>query len=215
MFKKIIIGISLLLFSTSVLATSDYYLIKSVSAPCKTSQTKKATIGKYPVVSIGAGYRFADHFAVELTVDHPFIVKYSLSEDSFEFTSKKNNLIKISRGKGFNTKITNLGLSLVSNYPINDKFSIFANGGIGSTFFKTKVTPFITQNKFTLKHSSTYTKNYNSFSYKIGGGASFNLANHLTANISYNYVDLGKNKIPSLPKRYDFHLASIGIKVDL
>lgn len=141
----------------------------------------------FPLVEAGLGLRLTDSIRTELVFDHYFLF-YSEENSSNAF----DDSFKIS----YKTKISALMFNGYKNIITAGRFTPFIGGGIGISFLDDKATGSgknIAEELFEILDPVSSQKVHR-FAYKLTAGVDIALTDNATLDLSYNYLNLGRNK---------------------
>jgi opacity protein-like surface antigen len=147
---------------------------------------------RFPLIQVGTGYDLTESIRTELSLDHYFLflsdeTSTNVSGDAFKLNYKtKISAAMINAYKD----ITNFGI-----------FTPFIGGGIGVSLLQDKATGIGTNTESGISEviTSMYSQQVYRFVYKLSAGVDINLTDNSTFDLSYNYLNLGRNK-PRMPE---------------
>lgn len=142
---------------------------------------------RFPLIQVGTGYDLTESIRTELSLDHYFLflsdeVSTNTSGDAFKLNYKTK--ISAAMLNGYKD-ITNLGI-----------FTPFIGGGIGVSFLQDKATGIGTNTESGISEIiiPMYSQKVYRFAYKLTAGVDIDLTDNSTIELSYNYLNLGRNK---------------------
>lgn len=142
---------------------------------------------RFPLIQVGTGYDLTESIRTELSLDHYFLflsdeVSTNASGDAFKLNYKTK--ISAAMLNGYKD-ITNLGI-----------FTPFIGGGIGVSFLQDKATGIGTNTESGISEIiiPMYSQKVYRFVYKLTAGVDIDLTDNSTIELSYNYLNLGRNK---------------------
>jgi opacity protein-like surface antigen len=142
---------------------------------------------RFPLIQVGTGYDLTESIRTELSLDHYFLflsdeVSTNASGDAFKLNYKTK--ISAAMLNGYKD-ITNLGI-----------FTPFIGGGIGVSFLQDKATGIGTNTESGISEIiiPMYSQKVYRFAYKLTAGVDIDLTDNSTIELSYNYLNLGRNK---------------------
>jgi opacity protein-like surface antigen len=142
---------------------------------------------RFPLIQVGTGYDLTESIRTELSLDHYFLflsdeVSTNASGDAFKLNYKTK--ISAAMLNGYKD-ITNLGI-----------FTPFIGGGIGVSFLQDKATGIGTNTESEISEIiiPMYSQKVYRFAYKLTAGVDIDLTDNSTIELSYNYLNLGRNK---------------------
>lgn len=218
--KKIITAV-LLILTMNVQAEEGPYF--KFSAGVNQSRANKVTQGEYvgklklrkffPVVGIGGGYDFGNGLRIESIFDYYFQFTH---QENGEFRDIKFNL-------NLDTQISDLVVNLYQTFPIYKNANVFVGFGCGVSSIKDEGTGIAKD-----KHGEvtvlvpSYGSHVYRFTHRFIGGMEWELHKDMKCELSYNYLNLGKNKpqlvngIPSItPRQFIVHNVTLGLRYKL
>lgn len=142
---------------------------------------------RFPLIQVGTGYDLTESIRTELSLDHYFLflsdeVSTNASGDAFKLNYKTK--ISAAMLNGYKD-ITNFGI-----------FTPFIGGGIGVSFLQDKATGIGTNTESGISEIiiPMYSQKVYRFAYKLTAGVDIDLTDNSTIELSYNYLNLGRNK---------------------
>ena len=142
---------------------------------------------RFPLIQVGTGYDLTESIRTELSLDHYFLflsdeVSTNTSGDAFKLTYKTKISAALLNGY---KDITNFGI-----------FTPFIGGGIGVSFLQDKATGIGTNTESGISEIiiPMYSQKVYRFAYKLTAGVDIDLTDNSTIELSYNYLNLGRNK---------------------
>jgi opacity protein-like surface antigen len=142
---------------------------------------------RFPLIQVGTGYDLTESICTELSLDHYFLflsdeVSTNASGDAFKLNYKTK--ISAAMLNGYKD-ITNFGI-----------FTPFIGGGIGVSFLQDKATGIGTNTESGISEIiiPMYSQKVYRFAYKLTAGVDIDLTDNSTIELSYNYLNLGRNK---------------------
>ena len=142
---------------------------------------------KFPLVEAGIGYQLTDSIRTELVFDHYFLF-FSEENSSNAF----DDTFKVS----YKTKISALMFNGYKNIITAGIFTPFIGGGVGISFLQDKATGSgknSTNEVFEILDPVS-SQQVHRFAYKLTAGIDVKLTDNSTLDLSYNYLNLGRNK---------------------
>lgn len=196
--RNIIITIlsSLLLTSTTYATNEDKFYVKMgvglnqispIHFQTNDLNGKIKLASRFPLIQVGTGYDLTESIRTELSLDHYFLflsdeVSTNASGDAFKINYKTK--ISAAMLNGYKD-ITNFGI-----------FTPFIGGGIGVSFLQDKATGIGTNTESGISEIiiPMYSQKVYRFAYKLTAGVDIDLTDNSTIELSYNYLNLGRNK---------------------
>lgn len=196
--RNIIITIlsSLLLTSTTYATNEDKFYVKMgvglnqispIHFQTNDLNGKIKLASRFPLIQVGTGYDLTESIRTELSLDHYFLflsdeVSTNASGDAFKLNYKTK--ISAAMLNGYKD-ITNFGI-----------FTPFIGGGIGVSFLQDKATGIGTNTESGISEIiiPMYSQKVYRFAYKLTAGVDIDLTDNSTIELSYNYLNLGRNK---------------------
>jgi opacity protein-like surface antigen len=142
---------------------------------------------RFPLIQVGTGYDLTESIRTELSLDHYFLflsdeVSTNTSGDAFKLNYK-----------------TKISAAMLNGYKDITNFSIFTpfiGGGIGVSFLQDKATGIGTNTESGISEIiiPMYSQKVYRFAYKLTAGVDIDLTDNSTIELSYNYLNLGRNK---------------------
>jgi opacity protein-like surface antigen len=164
---------------------------------------------KFPLLEIGLGINLPCEMRAELVGDYYFVFK--TKENS---THVSNNRLEVNS----KTKIDSVLLNVYKNIVTYNTVTYYVGGGVGIAQIKETAYANI-NNRVKLP---TEKRKFNKFAYKLTAGAEFPVYNHIKGDISYNYFNLGSNKIKNVGsvknignRNYTIHNVTLGLRFDI
>ena len=166
----------------------------------------------FPLIEVGAGYKFADGIRIEGVFDYYFLFhSKEKTIDKFD-----NNFIIDNKTKAYTFFLN--GYKDITNF---GNFTPFIGGGIGISSLQEKATGYvisgINQQHYILDNVKS--KKVNRMAYKLTLGVDYKISESFTGELSYNYFNLGYNKPKKLNgvdnvqrRRYGIHNILIGLR---
>lgn len=165
-----------------------------------------------PVVGMGIGYDFGNSYRVEAIVDYYFLFSHkelgSMPSLDFDLT--------------LDTKVTDFVVNVFKDIELstNSKFFIGVGGGVSSIQDECHgQCQCKTNGQVHQMLPSAYGRHVNRFTYRLTTGASYKVKDNVILELSYNYLNLGKNKpkyidgIPNImPRRFIAHNGTLGVR---
>ena len=170
----------------------------------------------FPLIEVGLGYQFEDGIRLEAVFDYYFLFhskecsKNIVTGDVFNIFSK--NKVNALMLNGYKDIVTIKG------------FTPFIGGGIGVSTLNEKATGYVVteEDQLHIPLESTKSNLVHRVSYKLTAGTHFKLADNVTMEVSYNYINLGRNKpriiegINNVQSRnYAVHNMLLGLRIKL
>ena len=197
MFKKlrVLITIASLLFSKVAMADSNYYIkggmginhIHTVKFSNHDFEGKIRLANSFPLIEGGVGYKLTDSIRAEILLDYYFL--FHTAETSY---NPNKDIFKIL----VTTKADSLMLNVYKDVLKLGKITPFIGGGVGIATLKEVGKGFAisAEDKMHFPLESTQKKTFYKFAYKLTAGLDMKISETATAEISYNYFNLGNNK---------------------
>lgn len=218
--KKLITAFLLLLSMNTQAEVGPYF---KFSAGVNQSRDQKVTQGEYvgklklrrffPVMGIGGGYEFDNGLRIE-----------SLFDYYFQFTHQENGKLHDTRfNLNLDTRITDLVVNIHQSFPVNEDVNGFIGGGCGISSIKDEGTGLARESDGKVSVlAPSYGRHVYRFTYRFTGGIEYDLRKGIRAELSYNYLHLGKNKPqlinggPSItPRQFRVHNMTFGIRYNI
>lgn len=142
---------------------------------------------RFPLIQIGTGYELTESIRTELSLDHYFLfLSDETSTNAFGDNFKLNYKTKISAAMINAYKD-------IANYGI---FTPFMGGGIGVSLLQDKATGIGTNTESGISEiiAPRFNQRVYRFAYKLTIGTDIQLTENSTFDLSYNYLNLGRNK---------------------
>jgi opacity protein-like surface antigen len=142
---------------------------------------------RFPLIQVGTGYDLTESIRTELSLDHYFLfLSDEVSTNTYGDAFKLNYKTKISAA------MLN-GYKDITNFSI---FTPFIGGGIGVSFLQDKATGIGTNTESGISEIiiPMYSQKVYRFAYKLTAGVDIDLTDNSTIELSYNYLNLGRNK---------------------
>ena len=222
MFKKIILTLSLSLFTTTVVADSEYYYLKggvgfnNIKTAKFSNHDFEGNIrlaDSFPLIESGIGFRFANGIRIEGVFDYYFL--FRTNETS---TNPDKDIFKISA----RTKADSIMLNAYKDIVTINKLTPFVGGGIGLSKLQESASGYVVSQEDSIHYVLTSIpkhKKYH-FTYKLTLGVDVKLNKNTTAEISYNYFNFGSNKqrliggLRNIGNRsYEIHSLMLGLRM--
>lgn len=142
---------------------------------------------KFPLVEAGLGFQLTDSIRTELVFDHYFLF---CSEENSSNTF--GDAFKVS----YKTKISGLMFNGYKDIITTGIFTPFVGGGIGISFLHDKATGSgkNSANEVFELLDPVSSQQVHRFAYKITAGVDVKLTDNSTLDLSYNYLNLGRNR---------------------
>lgn len=191
--------ISLILFASSTalasINTEKFYVkmgvglnqISPIHFQTNDLNGKIKLASRFPLIQVGTGYDLTESIRTELSLDHYFLflsdeVSTNTSGDAFKLNYKTKISAALLNGY---KDITNFGI-----------FTPFIGGGIGVSFLQDKATGIGTNTESGISEIiiPMYSQKVYRFAYKLTAGVDIDLTDNSTIELSYNYLNLGRNK---------------------
>jgi len=215
--KKLILILSILTSSYSTYAEEGVYLKGTMGMNHINNgkyengvNTGKLKLKRYfPVVGLGVGYQFDNNLRIETMIDYYFLFSQTETKNINDIQFKLN----------LDTKISDLVFNIYKSFPINEYTSVFAGGGIGIASIQDEGTGYFIDEGMVGIIEPSYSRHVYRFTHRISTGVEFKIKKSIYAEISYNYLMLGKNKpqkidgINGVPKRqFNIHNLTLGLR---
>jgi opacity protein-like surface antigen len=197
MFKKlrVLITIASLLFSKVAMADSKYYIkggmginhIHTVKFSNHDFEGKIRLANSFPLIEGGVGCKLTDSIRAEILFDYYFL--FHTAETSY---NPNKDIFKIL----VTTKADSLMLNIYKDVLKFGKITPFIGGGVGIATLKEVGKGFAisVEDKMHFPLESTQKKTFYKFAYKLTAGLDMKISETATAEVSYNYFNLGNNK---------------------
>lgn len=219
MFKKLTIALLMLSTTTSY---ANFYLkggvgfnkINDVNFANHDFVGKIKPANTFPLIETGIGYNFLDLIRAEVVIDYYFLFRYKENSTN----KNKDNFIINTK-----TKANALMFNIYKNILTIDRFTPFLGGGVGIVNIKESTCGYAISN-FDKTHYkiNDRTKKRNTFTYKLTVGTDIKISDEITAEVNYNYFNLGENKIKSIggidnirSRKYEVHNITFGMRINL
>lgn len=170
---------------------------------------KIKVVHAFPLIEVGAGYQFSDGIRVETVFDY-----YFLFHSKEKATDRFNNKYNI-EGK---TKSHAFFVNSHKDITTYGNITPFVGGGIGVSTLQEKNKGYVItdEDNLHIPLESTKSKKINRLAYKLTLGADYKMSTNYTAELSYNYFNLGYNKPIKNSnvqyRRYGVHGVTISIR---
>jgi opacity protein-like surface antigen len=173
---------------------------------------KIKVVHAFPLIEVGAGYQFADGIRVETVFDYYFL--FHSKEKAADSFNNKYNI----EGK---TKSHAFFVNAYKDITTYGDITPFVGGGIGVSTLqeKNKGYAITDEDNLHIPLESAKSKKINRLAYKLTLGADYKVSDDYTAELSYNYFNLGYNKPQKLNgednvqrRRYGIHGIILGIR---
>lgn len=186
---------SLLLVSTAFASDIDLYgkigtgisTISPLKIQTNDINGKIKLTDSFPLIEVGAGVQISDSIRTELVFDYYFL-----------FHSKENsiNLFNDRFEIDYKTKISSLMLNGYKNIITIDRFTPFIGGGVGISFLHDKATGVGENFKYDILKilEPVSSQQVTRFAYKLTAGLDIKVSDNTILDISYNYLNLGRNR---------------------
>ncbi len=164
---------------------------------------------KFPLLELGLGINLPYDMRAELVCDYYFVFK--TKENSTHIT---NNKIEVNS----KTKIDSVLLNVYKNIITHNNITYYVGGGLGVAHIKETAYGNIND----VVNLPTEKSKFNKLAYKLTTGVEFPVYNHIKGDISYNYFNLGANKIKNVGsvknignRNYTIHNITLGLRFDV
>lgn len=164
---------------------------------------------KFPLIEAGIGINLPYEMRAELVGDYYFVFK--TKENS---THVSNNRLEVNS----KTKIDSVLINVYKNIITYNNITHYVGGGVGIA--QIKETAYATINN-RVKLPTEKSK-FNKFAYRLTTGVEFPILSHIKGDISYNYFNLGSNKIKNVGsiknignRNYIIHNVTLGLRFDI
>jgi opacity protein-like surface antigen len=197
MFKKLnlLIATASLLFSEVAMADSKYYIkggiginhIHTVKFSNHDFEGKIRLTNSFPLIEGGIGCKLTDSIRAEILFDYYFL--FHTAETSY---NSNKDIFKIL----VTTKADSLMLNVYKDVLKLGKITPFIGGGVGITTLKEVGKGFAlsAEDRVFVPLAKSQKKTFYKFAYKLTAGLDMKISETATAEISYNYFNLGNNK---------------------
>lgn len=192
--KKHILS-SCLIVSTALASENNLYAkigtglnqINPIAIQTNDLNGKIKLANKFPLIEAGLGSQLTDSIRTELVFDHYFL--FCSEENS---SNAFGDAFKVS----YKTKISDLMLNGYKNIITAGIFTPFVGGGIGISFLHDKATGSgkNSANEVFEILDPVSSQQVHRFAYKITAGVDIKLTDNSTLDLSYNYLNLGRNR---------------------
>ena len=194
MFKKLnlLIATASLLFSEVAMADSKYYIkggiginhIHTVKFSNHDFEGKIRLTNSFPLIEGGIGYKLTDSIRAEILFDYYFL--FHTAETSY---NSNKDIFKIL----VTTKADSLMLNVYKDVLKLGKITPFIGGGVGITTLKEVGKGFAlsAEDRVFVPLAKSQKKTFYKFAYKLTTGLDMKISETATAEISYNYFNLG------------------------
>ena len=170
---------------------------------------KVKLVNRFPLLEVGIGISLPYEIRAEIVGDYYFVFK--TRENATHYSSNKV-------GVNSKTKIDSVLLNVYKNIITYNNITHYVGGGVGVA--QIKETAFVNINDRVNLPSEK--RKFNKLAYKLTTGIEFPVAGHIKGDISYNYFNLGSNKIKNLGsiknignRNYTIHNVTIGLRFDI
>ena len=223
MFKKLIklIAATSLLFSELVLADNKYYIkagiginhIHTVKFSNHDFEGKIRLANSFPLIEGGIGCKLTDSIRAEILFDYYFL--FHTAETSY---NSNKDIFKIL----VTTKADSLMLNVYKDVLKLGKITPFIGGGVGITTLKEVGKGFAlsAEDRVFVPLAKSQKKTFYKFAYKLTAGLDMKISETATAEISYNYFNLGNNKSRNIGglknignRNYGVHNITAGLRL--
>lgn len=163
----------------------------------------------FPVLGLGAGYEFNNHFRIETMVDYYFLFS------QMERTKMGNMNFNLN----LDTKISDWVINLYKGFPINERLVFFLGTGIGVSSIQDEGTGYVNYNGIDKVLAPTYGQHVYRLTHRFSTGIEYLLHKNIYGEFSYNYLMLGHNKpkkiegVDNILKReFKVHNLTLGLR---
>lgn len=170
---------------------------------------KVKLVDKFPLVELGIGINLPCEMRAEIVGDYYFVFK--TKENATHYS---NNRLTVNS----KTKIDSVLVNVYKNIITYKNITHYVGGGIGVS--QIKETAYVDINNGLILPPEK--RKFNKLAYKLTTGIEFPVAGHIKGDISYNYFNLGSNKIKNLGsisnignRNYTIHNVTIGLRFDI
>jgi opacity protein-like surface antigen len=164
----------------------------------------------FPLVEVGVGYKFANNIKIEGVFDYYFL--FHSKENAKDRFDNHFNIASKTKAHAFFLNaykdICNLG-----------NFTPFLGGGVGVSTLQETATGYAISNGEHFPLDKVKSKKVNRAAYKLTLGTEYKMSDNFTAELSYNYFNLGYNKPQKINgidnvqhRRYGVHGVILGIR---
>lgn len=171
---------------------------------------KIKVVHAFPLVEVGVGYQFADGLRVEGAFDYYFLFHFK-EKASDGFNNKFNIESK--------TKAHAFFLNAYQDIKTYGNITPFVGGGIGISSLQEKAKGYAISEDNYFPLESSKSKQVHRLAYKLSLGADYKVSDAYTAELSYNYFNLGYNKPKQASsvqyRRYGVHGVTIAIRKNI
>lgn len=163
----------------------------------------------FPVIGVGAGYDFGDGLRIESLFDYYFL-----------FTQQENGKLNDTSFKlNLDTQISDWVVNIYQAYPLNERSNVFVGMGCGIASIKDEGTGIAKEDGIITVLVPSYGKHVYRFAHRFIGGLEYQLQDNFIAELSYNYLHLGKNKPQFIngsdgitPRQFRVHNITLGLR---
>lgn len=177
--KLVLTALAASTLATSAFANDFYARIDGGAARTHAKNPLKSHHVNNGLVSVGAGAAVAEGLRGELVFTHMFNKNKS-------FKAGKVKSVTFTSGKG-KVKVMDFGVALNYDLPVELAVKPFLTAGVGMS--RLKSTGAMTVGTTTTNLSS---KNKNTFSWKLGAGVGYDVAENVSLDLAYAYRNFGK-----------------------
>jgi opacity protein-like surface antigen len=213
--KKRILLLTTLALISNAKAENNFYLkggmglndIKTKQFSNHDFEGKVKLSNSFPLIEAALGYKFINGIRIEALLDYYFL--FSINELSRD--SSKNTFQVAIKSKA-DSAMLNIYKDIVSIGTLTP----FVGGGIGAAYFKEGASGYAISEDDTMIPLERINKKTYNFAYKLTLGTDIKLNDYTTAEISYNYFNLGKSKTINTSKYiYEIQNLTIGMRFEL
>ena len=161
----------------------------------------------FPLIELGVGYQFADGVRVEGVFDYYFL--FHSKEKASDGLGNQYNIDSKTKAHAF-------FLNAYKDITHYGNLTPFVGGGIGVSTLQEEAKGYIVSNQEHYPIGSSKSKKINRLAYKMTVGVDYKASKDYSAELSYNYFNLGYNKPKQISniqhRRYGVHGVTIAIR---
>ena len=170
---------------------------------------KVKLVDRFPLLELGIGINLPHEMRVEIVGDYYFVFK--TKENATHYSNNKLDV-------NSKTKIDSVLINVYKNIITYNNITHYVGGGVGVA--QIKETAFVNINDRV--NLPTGKRKFNKLAYKLTTGIEFPVYNYIKGDISYNYFNLGSNKIKNVGsvknignRNYTIHNITLGLRFDI
>ena len=164
----------------------------------------------FPLIELGVGYQFANGVRIEGVFDYYFL--FHSKEKASDGLGNQYNI-------GSKTKAHAFFLNAYKDITHYGNLTPFVGGGIGVSTLQEEAKGYIVSNQEHYPIGISKSKKINRLAYKIAVGVDYKVSKDYSAELSYNYFNLGYNKPKQISniqhRRYGVHGVTIAIRKEI